>query len=177
MYLKLFLTFVKIGLFTIGGGHAVIPLLEREIIKNKWMTVEEFYDLLAVTQALPGVFAVNISLFVGYRMKNLAGSIVCGLATILPAFSIMLVIAIFFGKIQDNIWIERIFKGLRPAVVALIAVPCISAAKAMKLTYGGVLVAAIAAFSIWYAHISPIFVIITAAFGGILYSSLKKDNK
>lgn len=84
MYLTLFLTFVRIGMFTIGGGYAMIPLIEREIVRRGWMEREEFVRMFAVTQSLPGVFAVNISIFVGYKLKRFWGSVVCALGTILP---------------------------------------------------------------------------------------------
>lgn len=177
MYFKLFITFLKIGIFTIGGGYAVIPLIEREIIRNKWITKEEFYDLFAITQSLPGIFAVNISVFVGYRLKKLKGSLVCALGTILPAFVIILVVATFFTQIRDNLWVEKIFKGLRPAVVALIAVPCISAAKAARINYKTAIIPIAAAFLIWYCHVSPAIVIIAAGVGALLYQSVKQKIK
>ena len=129
-YLKLFYTFAKIGMFTIGGGYAMIPLIEREIVKKKWMSKEEFMEMFALTQSLPGVFAVNISIFVGYKLHKVIGSLVCALATILPSFVIMMLIAMFFARFQDNEVMIRIFNGIRPAVVALILFPCISAVEA-----------------------------------------------
>jgi len=176
MYWKLFITFLRIGVFTIGGGYAMVPLIEREVIKNKWISKEDFYDIFAVTQSLPGVFAVNISVFVGYRMKKLPGSMVCALGTILPSFLIILAIATFFTQVQDNIWVEKIFKGLRPAVVALIAVPCINAAKATKLTWKTAVIPITAAILIWYFNVSPIIIIILACAGGLLYKMRFKKH-
>ena len=112
-------------MFTIGGGYAMIPLIEREIVKRQWMTKEDFMQMFAITQSLPGVFAVNISIFVGYRLRGFWGSLVCALGTILPSFVIILIIALFFDKFQDNPYVIRIFNGIRPAVVALILVPCL----------------------------------------------------
>ena len=77
MYWTLFLTFVKIGMFTIGGGYAMIPLIEREVVNRGWLDKQDFMDLFAMTQSLPGIFAVNISIFVGYKLKKVTGSIVC----------------------------------------------------------------------------------------------------
>lgn len=173
MYLKLFITFLRIGVFTIGGGYAMMPLIEREVIKNNWISKEDFYDLFAVTQSLPGVFAVNIAVFVGYRIRKLKGSIVCALGTILPSFLIILLIATFFTQVQDNIWVEKIFKGLRPAVVALIAVPCISAAKATKINYKTVITPVAAAVAIWYFNVSPVIIIVLACIGGLVYRMSK----
>ena len=114
------MTFAKIGMFTIGGGYAMIPLIEREIVKKRWMSKEDFMEMFALTQSLPGVFAVNISIFVGYKLHKVKGSLVCALATILPSFVIMMLIAMFFAHFQDNQVMIRIFNGIRPAVVALI---------------------------------------------------------
>ena len=89
------MTFAKIGMFTIGGGYAMIPLIEREIVKKRWMSKEDFMEMFALTQSLPGVFAVNISIFVGYKLHKVKGSLVCALATILPSFVIIMLIAMF----------------------------------------------------------------------------------
>ena len=118
MYWTLFLTFVKIGTFTIGGGYAMLPLIQREVVDKGWLSKEDFIDLFSVAQSLPGIFAVNISIFVGYKLKKVPGGIVCALGSILPSFFIILAIALFFTHVQDNIWVEKAFKGLRPAVVA-----------------------------------------------------------
>ena len=174
MYFTLFFTFLKIGLFTIGGGYAMVPLIEQEIVRRKWMTKEEFYDTFAVAQSLPGVFAVNIAIFVGYRLRKIRGGIACALGTILPSFVIILVIAIFFRQYQHNPWVERAFKGLRPAVVALIVVPCISAAKATGLTWKTVAIPIVAAILIWYFNVSPVYIILAAAAGGLIYGLNKK---
>ena len=96
MYWTLFITFVRIGAFTIGGGYAMLPLIQREVVDRGWMSKEEFIDLFAVAQSLPGVFAVNISIFVGYKLKKLTGSVICALGTILPSFLIILAIPLLY---------------------------------------------------------------------------------
>ena len=116
MYWTLFLTFMKIGMFTIGGGYAMLPLIQREVVDRGWMSKEEFVDIFAVAQSLPGIFAVNISIFVGYRLKKKLGGCICALGTILPSFMIILLIALCFTQVKDNVWVEKAFKGLRPAV-------------------------------------------------------------
>ena len=175
-YLKLFVTFAKIGMFTIGGGYAMIPLIEREIVKKKWMSKEEFLEMFALTQSLPGVFAVNISIFVGYKMHKIKGGLVCALATILPSFFIMLLIAMFFARFQDNEVMIRIFNGIRPAVVALIVIPCITAAKALKLKYMTLIAPAIATVLIWQFGLSPIYVVLAGIMGGLVYTLWLKDK-
>lgn len=121
IYLESFGIFFKIGAFTIGGGYAMVPLIENEIVtKRKWIAQEDFIDLLAISQSAPGILAVNISIFIGYKLRGIRGSIVTALGTILPSFIIILAIALFFHSFKDNPIVERIFKGIRPAVVALI---------------------------------------------------------
>lgn len=177
MYWTLFLTFAKIGSFTIGGGYAMLPLIEREVVRKGWISEEDFIDLFSVAQSLPGVFAVNISIFVGYKIRKLPGSLVCALGSILPSFLIILLIAIFFSQFQDNVWIEKIFKGIRPAVVALIAVPCITTARTLKLSWKIMIIPAIVALLIWQGGISPIWVVLAAISGGIIYKFLIRRGR
>lgn len=176
MYWQLFLTFVKIGTFTIGGGYAMLPLIQREVVERHWLTKEEFIDIFAVTQSLPGIFAVNIAIFVDFRLKKRLGALCCALGTILPSFLIILAIALFFTHARENIWIERAFKGLRPAVVALIVVPCITTAKSIKLTYKQLIIPVVAALLIWQVGISPAWIILAAIAGGIIYGLKIKKN-
>ncbi|WP_270410512.1 chromate transporter [Bacteroides eggerthii] len=175
-YLILFLTFAKIGMFTIGGGYAMIPLIEREIVNKKWMTKNDFMEMFALTQSLPGVFAVNISIFVGYKLHKVKGSLVCALATILPSFVIMMLIAMFFARFQDNQTMIRIFNGIRPAVVALIVFPCISAVRALKLKYWQLVLPAITTLLIWQCGLSPVYIVLAGIAGGLIYTLWLKDK-
>lgn len=174
MYLTLFFTFMKIGMFTIGGGYAMLPLIQREVVDRGWMTKEEFIDIFSVAQSLPGIFAVNISIFVGYRLKKIPGGIVCALGTILPSFVIILLIALFFTQVKDNVWVEKIFKGLRPAVVALIAVPCLTTARSIHLSYKQLTIPVGAALLIWLGGVSPAWIILAAIVGGLVYGLNRK---
>lgn len=169
MYWTLFLTFIKIGTFTIGGGYAMLPLIEREVVDKGWLTKEDFIDIFSVAQSLPGIFAVNISIFVGYKLRKSMGAICCALGTILPSFLIILLIALFFTHARDNVWVEKAFKGLRPAVVALIVVPCLTTARAIKLSRIQLLLPIAAALLIWLGGISPAWIILAAIAGGIIY--------
>lgn len=176
MYWTLFLTFLKIGVGTIGGGYAMLPLIQREVVDRGWITKEEFIDLFSVAQSLPGIFAVNISIFVGYKLRKTLGSVICALGTILPSFIIILAIALFFTQVKDNVWVEKVFKGLRPAVVALIVVPCITTARSIKLTYLTMLIPVAAALLIWMGGISPVWIILAAIAGGLVYGLKIKKN-
>ena len=175
MYWTLFLTFVKIGTFTIGGGYAMLPLIQREVVDKGWLSKEDFIDLFSVAQSLPGIFAVNISIFVGYKLYKVGGSLVCALATILPSFVIMMLIAMFFARFQDNEVMIRIFNGIRPAVVALILFPCISAVRALKLKYLQLVAPAIATLLIWQFGLSPIYIVLAGIIGGLVYTLWLKE--
>ena len=176
MYWTLFITFVRIGAFTIGGGYAMLPLIQREVVDRGWMSKEEFIDLFAVAQSLPGVFAVNISIFVGYKLKKLTGSVICALGTILPSFLIILAIALFFTQFRENEWVEKAFKGLHPAVVALIAVPVITTARSLRLRGWVLVIPVVVALSIWLLSLSPVYIIIVAAAGGLYYRMYLKRH-
>ena len=177
IYLEAFSIFFKIGAFTIGGGYAMVPLIENEIVtKRNWIAKEDFIDLLAISQSAPGILAVNISIFIGYRLRGIRGSIITALGTILPSFLIILAIALFFHNFKDNTIVERIFKGIRPAVVALIVIPCISAARALKLKYWQLVLPAIATILIWQFGLSPVYIVLAGIAGGMLYTLWLKDK-
>ena len=176
MYWTLFLAFMKIGMFTIGGGYAMLPLIQREVVDRGWMSKEEFIDIFSVAQSLPGIFAVNISIFVGYRLKKKLGGLVCALGTIMPSFVIILLIALCFTQVKDNVWVEEAFKGLRPAVVALIAVPCLTTARSIKLSYKQLVIPVGAALLIWLVGVSPAWIILAAIVGGLVYGLNKRKE-
>lgn len=181
--LKLFTTFFKIGMFTFGGGWAMISIVQREVVdKNKWLTNDEFLDLITVTQSLPGILAVNMSVVIGDRLSKLKGSLVASFGTILPSFLIILAIAIFLTPetIKNNDILTRIFKGIRPAVVALILVPVITTAKASKINYKTALIPISVAILIWLGLpviSNPIFYIFLGGIGGYLYYKYKQYNE
>ena len=175
MYWQLFSTFFKIGAFTFGGGWAMISIIEREIVdKHKWIEREDFLNLLAVSQALPGILAVNIATSVGEKIKGFKGSAVAATGTILPSFILILLIAIFLtpDMIKNNRVISSIFMGIRPAVVALIVAPVITSAKAAKLNlktfWIPVLVAAMISLDLGWVS-NPILYIVVGALGGFLW--------
>ncbi|MDH8701449.1 chromate transporter [Dysgonomonadaceae bacterium PH5-43] len=178
LYWQIFYSFAKIGLFTIGGGYAMLPLIQKEVIDNKkWISYNDFIDMLAISQSTPGVFAVNIAIFIGYRLKGNTGSIVAALGTILPSFIIMLAIAMFFRNFQDNVYVGKMFKAIRPAVVALIAVPVFTTAKAIGINIKTVIIPILSAFLIWYWGVSPIYIVLAAAIGGLIFGKLTKNKR
>lgn len=177
-YIDSFLTFAKIGSFTLGGGYAMLPLIEKEVVeKKKWIDSQEFLDLVAIAQSAPGVFAVNISIFIGYKMKKIPGALCVTLGSILPSFLIILLIALFFHQFKDNTVVESIFKGIRPAVVALIAVPTIKMAKNAQITRFNIWIPVVSTLLIWLLGISPIYIIMAAGIGGYLYGRFYTEDK
>ena len=180
IYWQMFITFVRIGAFTIGGGYAMIPLIQREVVQvRKWMDPKEFIDMLALAQSAPGVIAINTAIFIGYKIKGVRGSIVTTLGSALPSFIIILLIAILFTGFKDNPLVERIFKGIRPVVVALIAAPLYNMAKSAGVNWKTLFIPVVGALLIWGLNISPVWVVVAAIAGGIIYGTLltKKINK
>lgn len=174
MLLRLFFTFFKIGAFTFGGGWAMIPVIEREIVdKNNWLSREDFLDLLAVVQALPGILAVNISVAVGDKIRGTRGSVTAALGTIMPSFLMILAIAIFLTPelIKSNPTVNHIFMGIRPAVVALIIAPVLTTGKSARLTLRTVWIPVVVALLIWSGLpfvSSPILYIVLGGIGGYI---------
>ena len=175
IYLSLFTTFFKIGLFTFGGGWAMISIIEREIVdKHKWIERNDFLDLLAVAQSLPGILAVNISVAIGDRLRGVKGSMAAAFGTILPSFLIILAIAIFLTPdiIKNNAVVSAIFKGIRPAVVALIIAPVITSAKAAKIGWKTIWIPVAVALLIWSklpVVSNPIIYIVLGGLGGYFW--------
>lgn len=130
LFLQLFWTYLKIGTFTIGGGYAMLPLIEREVVeRHRWIDAQEFVNMIALAQAAPGLIAVNSAIFIGWKIYGWRGIVATVLGAVLPSFIIILLIAMLFKEIQHNPTVEAIFKGVRPAVVALIAAAVIKMAK------------------------------------------------
>ena len=172
-----FKTFFKIGLFTIGGGYAMIPLIEEEVVnKHRWVSKDELLDLIAIAQSCPGVFAINIAIFIGYKLNKVRGAVATSIGTALPSFLIILAIALFFQQFKENRIVAAMFRGIRPAVVALIAVPTFNLAKQAKLNLFTIWIPVVSALLIWLLGVSPIWIIIAAALGGYLYGMYIKPT-
>ena len=177
MYWKLFVIFAKIGAFTIGGGVAMIPLIEREVVhKNKWIAPEDFLDIISIAQSAPGLIAVNVSIFVGHRLAGIKGSIVATIGSVMPPFIIILLVAAVFTTFQNDPTVQAVFKGIRPAVVALIAAPVFRMAVQNRLNWitGGIAVATTVLIA--FLRISPIWIIITAIAGGLIMAYSRQDR-
>jgi len=174
----LFKTFFKIGAFTLGGGYAMIPIIENEVVeKHQWVNRDEFLDLIAVAQSCPGVFAINISIFIGYKLQKMRGALSACLGTALPSFLIILLIALFFHSFMDVPWVAAMFRGIRPAVVALIAVPTFKLAKTAGISLVNCWIPILSAVLIWALGVNPIYIIMAAALGGYLYGKFVQPTE
>lgn len=169
--LNLFISFAKIGLFTLGGGYAMLPLMERELVdKQHLFERKDFLDMVAVAQAAPGVMAINLSILAGHKIKGFWGAFFAALGAAFPSFVIILLIAVFFRKFAENTYVQRVFMGLRPAVVALIAVPVFNLAKTAGVNGKTVWACVACALAVWLMKISPVYIVLVMGLGGYLFT-------
>lgn len=171
------LTFAKIGVMTFGGGYAMLPIIQREVVENKqWVTEEEVMDYYAIGQCTPGVIAVNTATFIGYKLKGTLGAIFCTIGVVLPSFIIITILASIISQISDLEIVQHAFSGIRVAVCALVtyAVARMGTKSIVdKLT----LVFAVLVFLVVaFAGISPLWVVLAAAIFGILVGKVKGDK-
>ncbi len=173
LYLQLFWLFFKLGLFTIGGGMAMVPLLQEKVCDEKgWMTEEETVDCLAVSQGLPGVVAINMATYVGYKMKKLPGAVIATLGTIIPSFVIIILVVLFLDTIAENPYVQGALTGIRAAATGLIAFAAWKLGKQV-LAGKGVFEWALALASfviIAFFDVNAVWVILGSIAVGILYS-------
>ncbi len=166
---EIFMAFFKIGSFTFGGGYAMIPLIEREVVNNKgWVKEEEVIDVFVVAESIPGAIAINASTFIGYKTAGKAGAFAAMFGIILPSFIIITVIAAFFSKFQNNLMVQAAFMGIRSAVVGLILMAAVKIVKASVKDKFAALITVLAAILVLIANIHAIFVIIGAASVGLI---------
>ena len=177
LYLQLFWTYLKIGTFTIGGGYVMLSMIEREIVDRKgWIDREEFMNMIALAQAAPGLIAVNSAIFIGWRIGGWRGVIATVLGAVLPSFLIILAIAMVFQSYKDLPAVEAVFKGVRPAVVALIAAPLCRMAVSAKITWATAIIPIAGALLIWLGGLSPVWIIFVTVVATLLYTYLKEKK-
>ena len=158
--IQIFLVFAKIGSFTIGGGIPMIAAIKSELVERKWLKDEDFIDIITLAQTAPGLFAVNISILTGHRLRGTKGSVVATIASCLPPFLIILLIAMFFTSFKDNEYVIRAFKGIRPVVVALIGVPMIDMIRATKMRWWSWVIVVSSMVLVCFMEVSPIYILI-----------------
>ena len=168
---------MKIGGFTLGGGAAMIPLMEQQVVtRHQWLSHSEFMDIMAVSQATPGVFAVNMASHIGYKVGGIRSGIIASLGVVFPSLIIILLIAIIFSRFRDNRWVEAAFMGIRPAVVALLVVPVFKMGKTARVTWSNVWIPIVSTALIVYG-VTPALIILVAGIAGFFYGIIKKDKE
>ena len=160
--LQLFITFLKIGAFTFGGGYAMLPLIEQQVLANGWMTDEQIMNFIAVSESTPGPFAINIATYVGVETAGFFGALCATLGVVTPSFIIILIVARFFLKFKENKIVSGCMTGLKPAVIGLIASAVLSMGKTV--------------FVPLLAGVSPLLIVTFAIFALMLVLALKKIN-
>jgi chromate transporter len=177
----LFISFFKIGLFTLGGGYAMLPLIQREVVeKHNWMDEETFVDGIAASQACPGAIAVNLSVYAGYHVAGWPGLFLAVLGTVLPSFLVILLLSLSFTNWSALPIVQKAFHGLRPAVTALIAVPVFQIARKSNLKWYAYWLPVVALILIIKFNVSPVYLIvftILLAWINYLYKGIKKHRE
>jgi chromate transporter len=169
-YWELFLVFFKIGAFTFGGGYVMVPIIRNEVVNKKgWLKDGEFMDMLAIAQSMPGPIALNTALFVGNKRLGFKGSLFSGAGVILPSFVVILFIAVVFTQFKGNPVVERVFKGIRPAVVALIVTSLLSLGKSAGVRWKNLWIPVVVALSVWQLNFSPVYIILASILLGIFH--------
>lgn len=176
---QIFLVFAKIGAFTIGGGIPMIAAIKSELTKRGWLNDEDFVDIITLAQTAPGLFAVNISILTGYKLRGNKGSVVATIASCLPPFLIILLVAIFFTSFKDNEYVLQAFKGIRPVVVALIGVPMIDMIKATKVKWWSWIIVISSMTLVCFLKVSPIYILICVMVTSfaVAYYNEKKNRR
>jgi chromate transporter len=168
---ELFITFARIGGFTFGGGYAMLPMIQKEVVEQKkWATVEEVLDYYAIGQSTPGIIAVNTATFIGYKIKGLSGAIVATTGVVFPSVVIITIIAAFFARFQEYAVVQQAFGGIRVAVTVLVLNAVIRMWKKSVKDRLGIAIFTVTFILMAFTKISPIAVIVTSAALGITFT-------
>ncbi len=168
--LKLFLSFLKIGAFSFGGGYAMLPLIRKEIIEvHGWLTVKEFIDILAVVEMTPGPVAINSATFLGYKVAGIwGGSIAATVGVILPSIVIILIIAHFLSKFRESPYVDYAFRGIRPVVLGLVTSAALTVAKDAIIDIKSLIIGGVLFYFVSFKDMHPITAIILAGIAGAI---------
>ncbi|HYF75067.1 MAG TPA: chromate transporter [Candidatus Nitrosocosmicus sp.] len=170
LLIKLFLAFLKIGAFSFGGGYAVLSLIQEEVIEStSWITPEEFIDIVAIAEMTPGPIAVNSSTFVGYKVAALAGSAIATLGVVLVPVTITLLVSIYYNKFKHLNQVNWVIRGIRPAVLGLIAAACIKIGKVSIIDFKGAVIALLVFVGVYKLKINPIIALLISGLLGIIF--------
>ena len=179
IFLELFITFFKIGLFTFGGGYAMLPLIQKEVLAHDWMEIEEIINFIAVSESTPGPFAINCATYVGMETGGVLGAVCATLGVVLPSFIVILCVARFYKKFKESKIVSSVMTGLRPAVIGLIGSALVSMILSVFLPngfdFGGIVIPdllvslgiAVVMTILVFKKIHPIIIIVLSAVAGI----------
>ena len=175
--LKLFFAFFKIGAFTIGGGLAMIPVIRKEVVeKKKWVDDSRIVDIFAISQSLPGVIAINSSMYLGYEIAGMPGLIAASLGVILPSFIIILAIAFFLTNIGESAYLARFFGGIRAAVVPMILLAAYRLSKTAVKDIFGIAVAVLSIAASVVFGIDLVFIVLASAIAGYIFYTFRRGG-
>lgn len=165
------------GAFTIGGGYAMLPLIEQEMLRRRWISEADIQDIIVLAQSAPGILAVNMAIYTGHKIRGIRGSIVSALGAVLPSLVIILLIAMFFTEFKDNDIVRRIFQGVRPAAVALILVPAVRMAKIGCKQWWTWLIAIASLLGVAFLKVSPIWIILVTLSVSVCVSLIRQKKE
>ena len=179
IYLELFFTFFSVGLFTIGGGHAMVPMIQSEVVSKGWATIETVIDFIGIAESTPGPFAINMATFIGNKIGGLLGAACATLGVVTPSFVIILVIAKVFTDFRENKYVDYAFTGLRPTVIALISYATVTIVKNgldLSISSNGITLEVrsllifiiVLIINLLYKKIHPIWLVLISALLGII---------
>lgn len=178
LYISLFWEFFKIGIFTIGGGMAMIPQIQQLVVEDKkWLDEEEMLDCVAISQSMPGVIAINSATYIGKRIKGIRGSLAATLGVVMPSFIIIILAVTVLGAFGENRYVLGAFTGIKAAVCGLILVTAVRLAKQSLTSVFQWVLAAAALLAIGFFGITAVWAIIVGAIAGIIYNSVKAEVK
>lgn len=173
LLINIFLTFLKIGAFSFGGGYAIVSFMQKEIIQNKaWLDIREFVDIIAIAEITPGPIAVNSSTYVGYKVAGILGSILGTVGVLLVPTILALALSVYIKKFKNQKWVKWVLRGMRPAVLGIIAAACFSIGKISLIDYKSIAIGALAFFGVFKFKLSPILAIVLSGFLGLVLYSL-----
>jgi len=175
---NLFITFCRMGAFTFGGGYAMLPMIQKEVVeKNRWATEEEVLDYYAIGQCTPGIIAINTATFIGFKQKGIPGAIAATMGMVFPSLVIITTIAMFFKEFQDLTVVRHAFGGIRVAVAALIANTVLKLLKSSVKDWLGILISCVSFITVAFLDISPIIAVVISAVLGIIAKTFRTGEK
>ena len=167
LYLSMFYTFAKIGLFSFGGGYAILAMIQHEVvINNQWLSSAEFFDIVAISQMTPGPIAINAATFIGYKKAGILGGVICTLGVILPSLIIMTLITISYLALRKKLWFKAIFKHLRPLSIGLVAAAAVIAGRDAIVDLFSVMIFIICFVLTWRYKVNPFVMLLSAGVVG-----------